>query len=166
MARSGYLMFQTAFQVNAFQNNAFQIVITPITPTKFGGDDAPYTREELRRLKGIQKKLRQAEEKRIAALKVDAENRKQTIADLIDPKLVAKTQQNKVQSNQEVSVDIPSNLANIDRYIANLVTQQQDLQNAVLIRAAKLRLEQELAILEVKRQAELDDEEALLALLL
>ena len=158
-------MFQTAFQVNAFQNDAFQIVITPVV-TKNGGDDAPYTREELKRLKAIQKKLRQAEEKRIEALKADAENRKQTIADLVDPKPVANKQQNKVQSNQEVSVDIPSNLANIDRYIANLVTQQQDLQNAVLIRAAKLRLEQELAILEIKRQAELDDEEALLALLL
>ena len=158
-------MFQTAFQVNAFQNDAFQIVITPVTPTKFGGDDAPYTREELKRLKGIQKKLRLAEEKRIAALRADQEARKQTIADLVDPK-VSKHKQNKVQSNQEVSVDIPSNLANIDRYIANLVTQQQDLQNAVLIRAAKLRLEQELAILEAKRQAELDDEEALLALLL
>ena len=158
-------MFQTAFQVNAFQNNAFQIVITP-TNVKNGGDDAPYTREELKRLKGIQKKLRQAEEKRIAALKADAENRKQTISDLVDPKPVANKQQTKVQSNQEVSVDIPSNLANIDRYIANLVTQQQDLQNAVLIRAAKVRLEQELAILEAKRQAELDDEEALLALLL
>jgi len=159
-------MFQTAFQVNAFQNDAFQIVITPVEPTKFGGDDAPYTREELKRLKGIQKKLRQAEEKRIEALKADAENRKQTIADLVDPKPVAQKQQSNIQSNQEVSVDIPSNLANIDRYIANLVTQQQDLQNAVLIRAAKVRLEQELAILEVKRQAELDDEEALLALLL
>jgi hypothetical protein len=159
-------MFSTAFQVNAFQNDAFQIVITPVTPTKFGGDDAPYTREELKRLKGIQKKLRQAEEKRIEALKADAENRKQTIADLVDPKPVAQKQQSNIQSNQVVSVDIPSNLANIDRYIANLVTQQQDLQNAVLIRAAKLRLEQELAILEVKRQAELDDEEALLALLL
>ena len=34
------------------------------------------------------------------------------------------------------------------------------------MRAAKLRLEQELAILEAKRQAELDDEEALLALIL
>ena len=158
-------MFQTAFQVNAFQNNAFQIVITP-TNLKNGGDDAPYTREELKRLKGIQKKLRQAEAKRIAALKADQESRKQTIADLISPKPVAKKQQTKVQSNQEVSVDIPSNLANIDRYIANLVTQQQDLQNAVLIRAAKVRLEQELAILEAKRQAELDDEEALLALLL
>jgi len=159
-------MFQTAFQVNAFQNNAFQIVIIPVTPTKTGGDDAPYTREELKRLKGIQKKLRQAEEKRIAALKADQELRKQTIADLVDPKPVANKKQNKVQSNQEVSVDTPSNLANIDRYIANLVAQQKDLQNAVLIRAAKLRLEQELAILEVKRQAELDDEEALLALIL
>jgi len=158
-------MFQTAFQPNAFQNNAFQIVITPINP-KQGGDDAPWTREELKRYKAIQKKLRQAEEKRIAALKTDAENRKQTIADLVDPKPVAKKQQTKVQSNQEVSVDIPSNLANIDRYIANLVKQQQDLQTAVAMRAAKLRLEQELAILEAKRQAELDDEEALLALLL
>ena len=158
-------MFSTAFQANAFQNDAFQIVITP-TNVKNGGDDAPWTKEELKRLKGIQKKLRLAEAKRIAALKADQESRKQTIADLVNPKPVANKQQTKVQSNQEVSVDIPSNLANIDRYIANLVTQQQDLQNAVLIRAAKVRLEQELAILEAKRQAELDDEEALLALLL
>ena len=158
-------MFQTAFQTNAFQNNAFQIVITP-TNVKNGGDDAPWTREELKRLKGIQKKLRLAEAKRIAALKADQEARKQTITDLVNPKPVAKTQQSNIQSNQEVSVDIPSNLANIDRYIANLEQQQQDLQNAVLIRSAKLRLEQELAILEAKRQAELDDEEALLAIIL
>jgi len=160
-------MFSTAFQANAFQNNAFQIVITP-TNVKNGGDDAPWTKEELKRYKALQKKLRKAEEKRIAALKTDAENRKQTIADLVDPPVVKPQQKSKnnIQSNQEVSVDIPSNLANIDRYIANLVAQQQDLQNAVLIRAAKLRLEQELAVLEAKRQAELDDEEALLALLL
>ena len=159
-------MFATAFQANAFQNDAFQIVITPVEPTKFGGDDAPWTREELKRYKAIQKKLRKAEEKRIAELKLDQEARKQTIADLVDPPKVSKRKQNKVQSNQEVSVDIPSNLANIDRYIANLVKQQQDLQTAVAMRAAKLRLEQELAILEAKRQAELDDEEALLALIL
>jgi deoxyribodipyrimidine photolyase-like uncharacterized protein len=159
-------MFQTAFQQTAFQNDAFQIVITPVEPTKFGGDDASWTREELKHYKEIRKKLRKAEEKRIAALKADAENRKKTIADLVDPKPVAKAQQNNIQSNQEVSVDIPSNLANIDRYIANLVKQQQDLQTAVAMRSAKLRLEQELAILEAKRQAELDDEEALLALLL
>jgi len=158
-------MFQTAFQQTAFQNNAFQIVITPVGPTKNGGDDA-WTPEERKRYKALQKKLRKAEEKRIEELRLDAQNRKQIIADLVDPKPVAQTQQNKVQSNQEVSVDIPSNLANIDRYIANLVKQQQDLQTAVAMRAAKIRLEQEIAVLEAKRKAELDDEEALLALLL
>jgi hypothetical protein len=158
-------MFQTAFQPTAFQNNAFQIVITPVNP-KQGGDDAPWTREELKHYKELKKKLRKAEEKRIAALKADQELRKKTIADLVDPPKVSKHKQKELQSNQAVSVDIPSNLANIDRYIANLVKQQQDLQTAVAMRAAKLRLEQELAVLEAKRQAELDDEEALLALLL
>ena len=157
-------MFQTAFQKNAFQNSAFQIVITPFGHQGLGGDDA-WTPEEKKRYKALQKKLKLAEEKRIAALKTDAENRKKTITDLVDPPKPSKRNKNKLQSNQEVSVDIPSNLANIDRYIANLVKQQQDLQNAVLIRNAKLRLEQELAILEAKRQAELDDEEALLLLL-
>jgi hypothetical protein len=157
-------MFTTAFQANAFQNNAFQISITPTPPSKQGGDDA-WSPQERKRYKALQKKLRIAEEKRIEALKADAQNRKKTIAELVDPKPVAKNKQTKVQSNQEVSVDIPSNLANIDRYIANLVKQQQDLQTAVAMRAAKLRLEQELAVLEAKRQAELDDEEALLLLL-
>ena len=155
----------TAFQINVFQNNAFQIDIAPTPTGRTGGDDA-WSPQERKRYKALQKKLQKAEEKRIEALKTDAENRKKTIANLVDPKSVAKKQQTKVQSNQEVSVDIPSNLANIDRYIANLVKQQQDLQTAVAMRAAKLRLEQELAVLEAKRQAELDDEEALLALIL
>lgn len=159
-------MFQTAFQPTAFQNDAFQIVITPPTPSgKNGGDDA-WTREELKRYKAIQKKLRKAEEKRREALKDDAEKRKQLITDLVDPKPVAQKQQNNIQSSQAVSVDTSTQLANIDRYIANLVKQQQDLQTAVAMREAKIRLEQELAVLEAKRQAELDDEEALLALIL
>jgi len=158
-------MFQTAFQPTAFQNDAFQIVITPTPNRGVGGDDA-WTPEEKKRYKALQKKLRIAEEKRIEELKTDAQNRKQTIANLVDPPKVSKRKQNKVESNQEVSVDIPSNLANIDRYIANLVKQQQDLQTAVAMRSAKLRLEQELAVLEAKRQADLDDEEALLAILL
>ena len=161
-------MFQTAFQPTAFQNDAFQIWITPPTPSgKTGGDDA-WTPEERKRYKALQKKLRKAEEKRIAALKDDAEKRRETIANLVDPKPVAKTQQkskNKVESNQAVSVDTSTQLANIDRYIANLERQRQDLQTAVAMRSAKIRLEQELAVLEAKRQAELDDEEALLLLL-
>lgn len=157
-------MFQTAFQPTAFQNDAFQIVITPPTPTVNGGDG--WTKEEWKHYQELDRKKRLAEEKRIAALKADKENRKKAIADLVDPPKVSKRKQNKVESNQVVSVDTPSNLANIDRYIANLEKQQQDLRTAVAMREAKLRLEQEIAVLEAKRLAELDDEEALLALIL
>ena len=65
-------MFQTAFQPNAFQNDAFQIVINPVGPTKTGGDDA-WTPEERKRYKALQKKLRIAEEKRIAAIKAETD---------------------------------------------------------------------------------------------
>lgn len=158
-------MFQTAFQPTAFQNNAFQINITPPTPTGPTGGDG-WTREEWKHYQELDKKKRLAEEKRIAALKADKESRKKGIADLVDPPKVSKRKQKELQSNQVVSVDTPSNLANIDRYIANLEKQQQDLRTAVAMREAKLRLEQEIAILEAKRLAELDDEEALLALIL
>jgi hypothetical protein len=125
----------------------------------------PFTKEELRRYKAIQKKLRIAEEKRIVALKADQDARKQSIRDLVDPPKVSKRKQKELQSNQAVSADTPSQLINIDKYIANLVRQQQDLFDAVQIRQAKLLLEQELIVLEAKRLAELDDEEALLLLL-
>jgi hypothetical protein len=157
-------MFQTAFQPTAFQNDAFQILITPPTPTATGGDG--WTKEEWKHYQELDKKKRKAEEKRLAALKADKESRKQSIADLIDPPKVGKRKQKELQSNQAVSVDTPSNLANIDRYIANLIKQQQDLQTAVAMREAKFRLEQEIAILEAIRLAELDYEEALLALIL
>ena len=158
-------MFQTAFQPTAFQNDAFQIVIAPPTPTGPTGGDG-WTKEEWKRYQAIDKKKRKAEEKRLEALRLNKEARKQGIADLIDPPKVSKRKQKELQSNQVVSADTPSQLANIDRYIANLEKQQKDLQTAVAMREAKLRLEQELAILEAKRQAELDDEEALLALIL
>ena len=161
-------MFQTAFQVNAFQNNAFQIVIVPPTPSGMDTHDG-FTREEIRRAKALDKKMRQLQAKRDAEFKADAQRRKQLWRDQIDPQPVAKKQQkrkNKLQSNQEVTADTPSQLAAIDAYIANLERQKQDLYQAVVVRQAKLRLEEELRILEAKRQQELDDEEALLALIL
>jgi hypothetical protein len=154
-------MFQTAFQPTAFQNNAFQINITPTGPS--GGDG--WTKEEWKHYQELDKKKRKAEAKRLAALKVDKENRKKVIADLVDPPKVGKRKQKELQSNQAVSADTPSQLANIDRYIANLNKQQKDLQTAVAMREAKLRLEQEIAILEAIRLAELDDEQALLLLI-
>jgi len=157
-------MFLTAFQPNAFQNDAFQIAITPTPTGRVGGDDA-WTPEERKRRKQLEKKLQVAEQKRIEAVRIDQESRKQAIRDLIDPKPVADTQQSNIQSNQQVSEDTPSEVTKFNALIANLERQKQDLFDAVLIRQAKVRLEQELAVLEAKRKQELDDEEAILLLL-
>ena len=153
-------MFQTAFQVNAFQNNAFQIVIKPL-----GGDDGGgWTKEEWKRAKALNKKLRQAEEKRMAALKADQEARKDFIKEQISPTVkVSKRKQVIVESIIEVQ---QSDVVKYDALIANLERQRQDLFNAILIRQAKERLEQEIAILEAKRLAEEDDEDGILALFL
>jgi len=153
-------MFQTAFQVNAFQNNAFQIVITPVTPTKTGGDDASWTAEERKRYKALQKKLRLAEEKRMAAQKADQEARRAFIREQVSPT------PDVVESPQQIVEAKQVEIVNYDALIANLQRQAEDLFNAVLIRQAKERLEQEIAILEAKRLAELDDEESIIALFL
>lgn len=152
----------TAFQPNAFQNNAFQIVITPVEPTARGGDG--WTKEEWKRAQALDKKLRQAEEKRMAALKADQEARRDFIREQISPTpKVSKRKQVNVESTSE---NKQSEVIKYDALIANLERQRQDLLNAVLIRQAKERLEQEIAILEAKRLAELDDEESILALFL
>ena len=154
----------TAFQPSAFQNNAFQIAITPTPTGRVGGDDA-WSPEERKRRKQLDKKLQIAEAKRIAAVRFDQESRKQAIRNLIDPKSVAPIQQSNIQSNQQVSEDTPSEVTKYDALIANLERQKQDLFDAVLIRQAKAQLENELAVLEAKRKQELDDEEAILLLL-
>jgi hypothetical protein len=150
-----------AFQLNAFQNNAFQIDITP-TPAFTKGDG--WTKAEWKHYKNLDKKRRKAEEDRLLAFKNEQESRKKTIRDLIDPK-APKLKKNKVESKQQVSEDIPSEVTNYDALIANLERQRQDLFDAVLLRQAKQKLEEELVVLQAKRQAELDDEEALLLLL-
>lgn len=145
--------------------STYQITITPTPPGKRGGDDA-WTPEDRKRYKKIEKKLADFEKKRLDALKDNKNKRKQNIADLIDPPKVGKHKQNKVESNQEVISDIPSlDLAAIDRSIAYLQGKQEELLKAVAFKEAQLRIAQELAILEAKRLAELDDEEALLLLL-
>ena len=156
-------MFQTAFQVNAFQNDAFQIVITPFN-SQTGGDG--WTREEWRRAKALDKKLRLAEEKRIAAVKADQEARKDFIRGQVSPTPKVSKRKHSIVESEQVSEDTPSEVTKYDALIANLERQKQDLFDAVQLRQAKLLLEQELAVLEAKRKAELDDEEAILALIL
>jgi len=102
--------------------------------------------------------------KKMAAIKADQDARKDFIREQISPTpKVSKRKQNKVES---VSQEKQTEVVKYDSLIANLERQKQDLLNAVLIRQAKERLEQEIAILEAKRLAELDDEESILALFL
>jgi hypothetical protein len=155
-------MFQTAFQPNAFQNDAFQIVITPVDTRGKGGDDASWTKEERKRYKALQKKLKLAEEKRMAAQKADQEARKDFIREQVSPTPKADV----VELPQKIVEAKQKEIVNYDALIANLQRQSQDLLNAILIRQAKERLEQEIAILEAKRLAEEDDEDGILALFL
>ena len=152
-------MFQTAFQPNAFQNNAFQVFIP------LGGDDGgSWTKEELRRVKRLHQKIAERQRKLEQATKDANANRKQTIKDQIDP--VAKVKQSKVQSIQEVKADIPSvDTQELQRSISYLENQRNNILAAVAYRQETARLQAELRMLEAKRLEELDDEESILILL-
>jgi hypothetical protein len=157
-------MFQTAFQANAFQVNAFQINTPPPVDTKAGGDDAWVTKEELRRIQKIQQKIAERQRLLEKATKEGNASRKQAFKDLIDP--VAKVKQTKVQSNQEVKADIPSvDTEELQRSISYLERQRDNILAAVAYRNQQYLIQEQLRVMEAKRQEELDDEAALLLLL-
>jgi hypothetical protein len=158
-------MFQTAFQANAFQNNAFQIVVAP--PDTMDTHDG-FTPEEIRRARNLDRKIREKELALLKAQRAAREARKQTLRNLVDPqpKKVAKAKQNKLQSIQEVKADIPSvDTTELEQSIAYLENQRSKLARAVELRKQQAYISAQLAILEAQRQAELDDEESLLMLL-
>ena len=156
-------MFQIAFQANAFQNNAFQ-VIAVAAPTLTGGDDASWTPEELKRIQKIQQKIAERQRKLDQSTKDANASRKQAFKDLIDP--VAKVKQSKVQSKQEVKADIPSvDTQELQRSISYLENQRDNILAAVAYRNQQYLIQEQLRVMEAKRQEELDDEAALLLLL-
>lgn len=159
-------MFSTAFQANAFQNNAFQIYNPPPPDNnKVGGDDA-WTPEELKRIQRLSAKIAERQRKLNQAIKDANASRKQAFKDRIDPKPVAKVKQSKVQSIQEVNADIPSvDTQELQRSISYLEKQRDNILAAVAYRNQVARIQYELQVLEAKRQEELDDEAALLLLL-
>ena len=124
-----------------------------------------FTRKELKRARELDEKIAKLEKQRLDAYRKAQADRKSAIKELIDPTPKSKQKKNKVQSNQEVSEDIPSEITVLDNTIANLVKQQQELLHGVMLRQELVRIQTEMAIFEAKRLAELDDEEALLLLL-
>ena len=124
-----------------------------------------FTRKEIKRARELDAKIAKLEKQRLDAYRKAQADRKSAIKELVDPTPKNKQKKNKVQSNQEVSEDIPSEITVLDNTIANLVKQQQELLHGVMLRQELVRIQTEMAILEAKRLAELDDEEALLLLL-
>ena len=156
-------MFSSAFQANAFQNNAFQVYVPP-TPALGGGDDASWTVEELRRIKKLQQKIAERQRLLEKATKDANASRKQAFKDLIDP--VAKVKQPKVQSKQEVKADIPlAETEDLQRSISYLERQRDNILAAVAYRKQQNLLQDQLIYMEAKRLEELDDEESVLILL-
>ena len=124
-----------------------------------------FTRKELKRARDLDAKIAKLQQERLDAYRKAQADRKAAIKELIDPTPKSKQKKNKVQSNQEVSEDIPSEITVLDNTIANLVKQQQELLHGVMLRQELVRIQTEMAIHEAKRLAELDDEEVLLLLL-
>jgi hypothetical protein len=157
-------MFSTAFQANAFQNNAFQIFTPPPSDSKVGGDDATWTEEELKRLRKLSAKIAERQRLLEKATKDANASRKQAFRNLIDP--VAKVKQPKVQSKQEVKADIPlAETQDLERSISYLERQRDNILAAVAYRNQQYLIQEQLRVMEAKRQEELDDETSLLLLL-
>ena len=156
-----------AFQASAFQNNAFQVNSTPPTPEDLrGGDDASWTPEELKRLRKLSAKIAQRQRKLEQAVKDANANRKKAFKEQIDPSPVAKVKQSKVQSIQEVKADIPSvDTQELQRSISYLENQRNNILEAIAYRHQQALIQEQLRVMEAKRQEELDDEAALLLLL-
>ena len=159
-------MFSTAFQANAFQNNAFQVYTPPPSTGKVGGDDASWTEDDLKRLRKLSAKIADRQRKLEKAVKEANDARKQAFKDLIDPAPVAKVKKAKVQSKQEVKADIPSDdTLELQRSISYLERQRDNILAAVAYRQEAANIQAKLQILEAQRQEELDDEAALLLLI-
>ena len=158
------MSFATAFQANAFQNNAFQIFIPPPSTGQVGGDDASWTEDDLKRLRKLSAKIADRQRKLEKAVKDAKAERKQAFKDLIDP--VAKVKQPKVQSKQEVKADKPSDdTQELQRSISYLERQRNNILEAVAVRHQQALMQEQLRVMEAKRQEELDDEATLLLLL-
>ena len=159
-------MFQTAFQVLAFQTNAFQIGQIP--PNPYTDTHDGFTPEEIRRAKNLDRKIREKELALLKAQRADRESRKARIRGLVDPqpKIVAKQKQNKLQSIQEVKAGIPPvDTTELEQSIAYLENQRSKLLRAVELRREQGQIRARLAILETQRLAEQDDEESILLLI-
>ena len=151
--------------ISATDQNDVAALLGTITSANVPDTHDGFTKEEIKRARELDKKLKRAREKLEEAKKQQKLIRKQKLRDLVDPQpIVAKTQQPDlefVKAKEEALAEVIKASAAVKR----LETQQAELQRAVALKLAQVQIETELAILNAKRLAEIEDEEALLLLL-
>jgi hypothetical protein len=145
-----------------------------------------FTPDERRRAKALDKRIHKAEQKRIAAVKAQAARRRQRFIDslypdqkapdsfydpanfdengnFVAPKLLTKEQKVKLKKiKKQIEVEP---VVDYEALIEKLRAEQNLIIESMLARMRLANLQMQLAIIEAQRQAELDDEEALLLLL-
>lgn len=137
----------------------------PPTPTNEDTHDG-FTPEEIKRAKQLDKKIAKLEAKKRQAMLDKRARRKQAIRDLVSPPVV-KTQQPEVELQSEVQVGIPPiDLKKVNANLIRLEQQKKQLLRAVELRGQIAQAQMQLAILKAQQEAEQDEEDSILALLL
>ena len=149
------------------ENDTADIVgeTTPPTPSPEMDMHDGFTREEIKRARELDKKLEKARLKLIEAQKAQKLARKQKIADLVSPP-VAKIQQPIVESKPAKPTEPLKKIIQATQEIKRLEAKQKELERLAQLRVQQAHIEAQLAILNAQMQAEQDDEESILALLL
>jgi hypothetical protein len=139
---------------------------TPAPPSPTIDMHDGFTPEEIKRAKQLDKKIAKLEAKKRQAMLDKRAKRKQAIADLVSPPVV-KEQQPKVELQSEVQVGKPpTDLKKVNANLIRLEQQKKQLLRAVELRGQIAQAQMQLAILKAQQEAEQDEEDSILALLL
>ena len=152
--------------ISATDQNDVATLLGTITSANVPDTHDGFTKDDIRRAKELDKRVRKAREKLEAAKKAQKLARKQGLKDLVDPQpkeIVAKTQQPDIQLIKDAKESSLVDVIKASALVKRLELQQKELERSILLKQEQARIQAELAILKAK---ELDDEEALLAILL
>ena len=172
----------TAFQLNAFQPNAFQVAtITGVLYAIDQNDSGAFfgtvtggesnvdmhdgvSLKEIKQLEKIRKKLAKLREQEERDFAEKNEKRRKALVDTINPPVIAQVKKDEVELSQAIKVP-QVNSFNLSAEIARIDLQRQLLERQIAQKQALFAYQQYMKHLEDQIKAELEDEEALLMLL-
>lgn len=152
--------------ISATDQNDVATLLGTITSANVPDTHDGFTKDDIRRAKELDKRVRKAREKLEEAKKAQRLARKQNLKYLVDPEskeIVAKTQQADLKSIQEAKDNSLAEVIKASALVKRLELQQKELERSISLKQEQARIQTELAILKAK---ELDDEESILALLM